>query len=518
MLAKGRARFLMIAGIVSATLLLLLLYGGDFLSLGLPYAQQAWDRNWHRVQAQEEKFVQDQQSLPEASIDKTPAAVSQNQKIPYPVSNTHHEIFSQSTSDRKYFLIEMGDYRALNPSIIAHPTRSDVWIVVAQQMANGNGKAVFYRELSCNARFEKGVLRCVEPPMSLPVTPTFSQHCSGEDAAHAPHAGPRDARVFYGPGAPYAVWGSQSPYFCLGMWTQDFRLLIDWGTVMYDAIEHGVFGKATPLQRASTLEPNRPVQKNWFLFWDAQNQVHAHYDIYPQRSFAKLALDGSAGSDLAPTSRVNDQKCYEKYMPDISAVAKSPNQPTNWETIHQATNSLSITLCKRSDPTCQPSDANTYIMTIFQHKKYYAFHSVYEPRVMLFQRSAPFAVRGISTKPLWIHGRDGTHAAGLPEGLPSQTVPEGQTLMFYVTSMSWKSREQSYSGFSDDVVFLAFGIEDQSTGGIDVLAEDLLGGLGLCGGSDGEGGGDGDGDAGAGAAFAPETRGEVPSAFDEELH
>ena len=37
-----------------------------------------------------------------------------------------------------------------------------------------------------------------------------------------------------------------------------------------------------------------------------------------------------------------------------------------------------------------------------------------------------------------------------------------------------------YHGFLDDVVFLAFGIEDERTAGIDVRAGDLVRGLGMC--------------------------------------
>ena len=37
-----------------------------------------------------------------------------------------------------------------------------------------------------------------------------------------------------------------------------------------------------------------------------------------------------------------------------------------------------------------------------------------------------------------------------------------------------------YHGYLDDVLYIAFGIEDERTGGIDVRARDLLGNLGLC--------------------------------------
>jgi hypothetical protein len=59
-------------------------------------------------------------------------------------------------------------------------------------------------------------------------------------------------------------------------------------------------------------------------------------------------------------------------------------------------------------------------------------------------------------------------------------IPEGHTEMFYMTSMSWKRHDQKYHGYLDDVMFLAFGIEDTRAGAIDVLAGDLLQDLAYC--------------------------------------
>jgi hypothetical protein len=149
------------------------------------------------------------------------------------------------------------------------------------------------------------------------------------------------------------------------------------------------------------------------------------------------------------------------------------------ESIHQATNSLSITLCKRADPACTPTDANTFILTIFQHKSYYYMHSVYEPYVMLFEQVSPFSVYGISSKPLWISGR-GKPGQWTNATFRTEASLKNETEMFYVTSMNWRQQGQKYHGYLDDVVFLAFGIEDWTTGGIDVLARDLLRDLAFC--------------------------------------
>ena len=398
---------------------------------------------------------------PDSTPDPAPAPAGDQKLTPPPPPNqdsdgsapeSHHEVFSASTADRKYFRIVMGNEEAMNPNIIPHPLQDDTWVVVAQRQ--GAAKTMHFSELVCYASFEGGVLRCNNSPAILPVEPTTGITCDGELAVLAINVGPHDARVLYGPGTPYVVYGSNSRFTCFGQWVQDFGTLMEWAA---DA-EHkssGGFTQGTEMQRPG---PYGRLEKNWFLFWDDKEEVYAHYSVAPTRAFAKLEADGSVGEDLAPLAALaGDEKCIAKYMPKLTTEAES---------IHQATNSLSITMCQRSDPSCLPDASNTFVFTIFQHKSYHEWHSVYEPYVMLFKQQAPFGLHAISQKPVWIHGRSVTD--------------KGQDEMFYVVSMSWKMRSQKYHGYLDDVLFVAFGIEDKDTAGIDVVAGDLLAGLGLC--------------------------------------
>ena len=284
--------------------------------------------------------------------------------------------------------------------------------------------------------------------------------CTGDRAYFGWSVGPHDARVFYGPSLPYAIYGSTALHACLGQWILDFRVLVDWGFEFFDKDQ---FRVPTELQRPP---PYNFMEKNYFLFWDKDQQMYVHHDIAPKRVFTQLSYNGTVGPDLALQVAASDEKCMVKYMPTLT--------PPH-ETLHQATNSLSITLCKRSDPACQPSDSNTFIMTIFQHKKRFSDHLLYEPYVMLFQQAAPFAVHGITSKPFWINGRG---KQGEWKGEDKKIM--NQTQFLYVTSLSWKSHGQKYHGYIDDVVLVLFGIEDASTGGIDVVAGDLLKGLNLC--------------------------------------
>ncbi|KAH7131139.1 hypothetical protein EDB81DRAFT_131142 [Dactylonectria macrodidyma] len=364
-----------------------------------------------------------------------------------PVS--HQEVFSLSTKDTKFFIIDFGDVKIINPNILPHPTLDDTWIVVAQQIKD---LSPFYYEVSCNAVFQDDVLRCLQPPTPLAVAATAGERCEGELAFINTMAGPHDARVFFGPTNPYMVYGSNSIFTCLGQFIQDFRMLVQWDS---DTSVPTDFRIGTELQRPL---PWSIMEKNWFPFWDATGEMYIHYDIAPKRVFSAINLDGSAGPDLAPFAEASDEKCLSRYLPQLAS---------EQESIHQATNSLQITMCRKTDESCVPDEANTFIFTIIQHKKYYDFHGVYEPYVGIFQQRSPFEIYAISQRPIWIHGRE-LH------------LDQKTSDMFYVTSMSWKNRNQKYHGYLDDELFLAFGIEDEKAGGIDVSAWDLLQNLGLC--------------------------------------
>ena len=370
----------------------------------------------------------------------------------------------------------------MNPNIIPHPTLPSTWIIVAQQQRSDVNNTVWFSELACNAQFKNdGTLACVKPPTILPIAATPGELCSGDLSFFSYNIGPHDARVFYGPNIPYTMFGSQSQNTCFGQWLQDLRVLVDWGREDFVA---GHFRQATDLQRPDSYGA---VEKNWFVFWDIEGKMYAHYDVFPQRVLAALDDDGSVGRDLAPRADAHgDGECLARHMPTFDE-----NKEVGQSSIHQATNSLSITMCKRNDKSCVPDVDNTFIFTIFQQKHFYDLHAVYEPYVMVYQQRPPFAVHAISKRPIWIHGRG--------KYKPSKEVYEAeeseynrdiaakgddslaQTEMFYVTSMSWKSQGVKYHGFLDDKLFIAFGIEDESAAAIEVLAADLLSDLAFCG-------------------------------------
>lgn len=390
---------------------------------------------------------------PETGGNASPSYPTGNKSAPLDIQTSHQEIFSTSTSDKKYFSIDfVGKHNGMNPNIIPHPTLENTWIVAAQMVRGEDEQTVHFTELVCNAVFQGNVLRCLQSPNILPVVPTKGGKCEGDLAYFNFNVGPHDARVVYGPDTPYIIYGSNSQFTCFGQFIQDFRELIDWR-----GREAGSdrFLVGTEMQRPL---PWNAIEKNWFPFWDPFGQMYIHYDVSPKRAFAQINADGSVGLDLSILTEADDAKCIAKYFPPIL---------NSLESIHQASNSLKITMCKRTDAICIANESNTFIFTIWQHKTFYNFHGVYEPYIMLFQEQAPFAMHAVSKKPLWIHGR-------------KQQLDRDTSDMFYVTSIAWKRPGVTYHGYLDDELFIGFGIEDRESGAIDVTAEELMSRLGLC--------------------------------------
>src|ERR1700722_6158991 len=106
------------------------------------------------------------------------------------VEGVHREVFSVSTTDKKYFLIEFGGQEAMNPNIIPHPVLDDTWIIVAQQQKSSVKTSVWFAELVCNAVFKNGRLGGVNPPMILPIAATSGDKCDGDLAYFTFSVGP----------------------------------------------------------------------------------------------------------------------------------------------------------------------------------------------------------------------------------------------------------------------------------------------------------------------------------------
>lgn len=89
------------------------------------------------------------------------------------VEGTYQDLFSASTSNKKYFPVVFERQHSINPNAIPHPTLNDTWIIVSQLQRSEVEKTVWFAELVCNAVFKKsGELACVDPPYILPISTT----------------------------------------------------------------------------------------------------------------------------------------------------------------------------------------------------------------------------------------------------------------------------------------------------------------------------------------------------------
>lgn len=414
----------------------------------------------------------------------------------------HIELHSVAMSHRNYFLIKFGSEEVLNPNIIPHPRLNDTWIVVAQRAGEENvGIVKPSTELVCNARFIEEVLTCVDvdagkarddksdgsdsaevavEPTPLPIEPTTGGpgNCPEEVAFFSLNVGPHDARVFRTPrGDPLIIYGSNSHVTCFGQWLQDFRALVpdflnSSGAAaaaaaadnnnkhhQHQTLDPSAFATGTELQRPGS-SPYKLIETNWFLFWDAAGAAYVHTDLRPQRAFAPLRADGSAGPSSRKSKKrwsagtADDDACLGQHLPD------SPD-------LEQASNSLAVTLCRRTDPECVPTEENTFVFVMVQQRTVADDgHVGWHPYVVVFRQRAPFEVWAVSKWPIWISGR--------------RLLPNGDTEGLRMTSINWREKGSGYHGFVDDVLFLAFGREEKEGGAMDVLAGDLLGHLALC--------------------------------------
>lgn len=285
------------------------------------------------------------------------------------VKDTHKELFSMTTSDGRYWMVDYSPWPTYNPNFVPHPKKNDTWITVAQYHKTEKDNQIWFTQVVCEAQFTDTALKCTHPPWIVPIPPTWSEKCEGEISHFNFNLGPHDARVFWGGGGegsqedkPYILYGTQSQFSCFGQYFQDFSVVSDWPGAFA-----GKWRSPTEIQRPPPYKYSQ-VEKNWFLFWDINGQAFAHHDIFPKRVFGKLNDDGSVDKDLTQLIADQEDACLKRLIP-FSA-------PTYAESIHQATNSLMITMCNRADPSCKPTEKNTFIFNIFHWKSFYQFHGL----------------------------------------------------------------------------------------------------------------------------------------------
>ncbi|KAL8690168.1 MAG: hypothetical protein Q9224_004470, partial [Gallowayella concinna] len=252
-----------------------------------------------------------------------------------------------------------------------------------------------------------GGMRCASPPISLNVPPTPAEQCYGKFQTYVDVPGFHDPRIFWsGKGEPLMMVNTQSRYACFGLWMIDLRsLLPPLQNLLASSPAHPSLVPLKSYPTLTELTRNPPstrstIEKNWLPFFTESGESYIHYDLsHPTntsirgRTFAKLLGNGFTTTNLTDPLEL---PCL------IDEDDKDADPVKRGGTWHQATNSLRLILCNRTDPKCQASDENTVFFAVIHRKfpNYLDLPLRYERYFMVWSATPPFGLVGISKHPI----------------------------------------------------------------------------------------------------------------------
>ena len=249
-----------------------------------------------------------------------------------------------------------------------------------------------------------------------------------------------------------------------------------------------------------------PIEKNWMFFYPSTGESFLHYDISSPnnasqgRTFAKVVGSGLTTTNLTDPFEL---PC----IPSLPANETDPaRQNGKW---HQATNSLRLILCNRSDRACKPSPDNTVFFAIVhrKHPNYLKLPLRYERYFIVWAATPPFSMLGISQHPL-LMANETASGWGMAENwdddpVNAETVADhkkqfaidpigayggkGYWAYFtYTVSIAWAAGRDRVEvadmneGYLDDEVILGIGIDDAGQGVARVRAGELVACMRVC--------------------------------------
>lgn len=237
------------------------------------------------------------------------------------------------------------------------------------------------------------------------------------------------------------------------------------------------------------------------VFYPESGESFIHYDIsnplHPEkgRTFAKVLGAGLTTVNLTDHLEL---PCIPNIEPDEPDLVKRNG---SW---HQATNSLRLVLCQRTDQSCKPTADNTVFFAVV-HRKHPNFLKLplrYERYFIVWAASAPYHMLGISRHPVlmanetasgwfmdenWDDNVANAKAVADHKALSgiNSTDPHGGkgywAYFTYTVSISWAwgrgggvEMEDMNAGYLDDEVLLSIGVDDKGQVLARVAAADLL--------------------------------------------
>ncbi|KAK9256002.1 hypothetical protein V1507DRAFT_440178 [Lipomyces tetrasporus] len=224
------------------------------------------------------------------------------------------------------------------------------------------------------------VLVCAQPAQKLKLPEWVSKPGSCKSLPYLSlKAGHSDPRVLFSPrGEPLMVVGNNGKSNCMGQFAIDLRVVVP-GLNWKMGLHH------VPIRYKTLTELPRPeyneVEKNWFLMWDEADIGYVQHET-EHRSVSLLNAPQNKQVNIATPGI---QKC-------LSALKRPmKDRKTQANDIHQATNSLRVTLC---DFPCIPTIHNTVIIELMHMKYKNVYELFYRRYVIIMNVTAPFDVIG----------------------------------------------------------------------------------------------------------------------------
>ncbi|KAK9352813.1 hypothetical protein V1523DRAFT_350624 [Lipomyces doorenjongii] len=224
------------------------------------------------------------------------------------------------------------------------------------------------------------ILKCVQPAQKMNLEEWTSKQGSCTSIPFLSlKLGHSDPRIMFSPhGEPLMVVGNNGKANCMGQFVIDLRVVIP-GLSTKMKLDH------VPIRYKTLTELPRPeykeIEKNWFLMWDEANIGYVEHET-ERRSVSAL--------NASPEKQVNIA------TPGISKCLSALKRPMKKDKgqgndIHQATNSLRVTLC---DFPCIPTIHNTVIIELLHLKYKNVYELFYRRYAIIMNATAPFNIIG----------------------------------------------------------------------------------------------------------------------------
>ncbi|KAK9239750.1 hypothetical protein V1525DRAFT_16897 [Lipomyces kononenkoae] len=187
-----------------------------------------------------------------------------------------------------------------------------------------------------------------------------------------------DPRILFSPwGEPLMIVGTNGQSNCMNQFVIDLRVVVpglNWKMKL----------QGVPIRFKQLTELPRPqyneIEKNWFLMWDEINVGYVQHEIEDR----SVSLLFGARSKQVNIASPGIPEC-------ISSLKKKLDGVEHLNEIHQATNSLRVTLC---DFPCIPTIHNTVIIELMHMKYKNHFEIFYRRYAIIMNATAPFNIIG----------------------------------------------------------------------------------------------------------------------------